>query len=102
MSYDKIPRRSKVLEWTPAEKAINDAVQAVETMPADVRLTEAVCLLSQAQNKVADFVDGVNSNGTNDNDVTRTGKLLEIYKLLAQVQGEQIQSLKGYIEHLKD
>ena len=45
-------------EWTPAEKAIYDAMQAVEAMPADVRLTDAVTLLGAAQNSVADFVDG--------------------------------------------
>jgi hypothetical protein len=52
-----IPRRAKMYEWSDAEKAIFDAVQVVETMPADVRLTEAVTLLAQAQNKVADYID---------------------------------------------
>jgi len=45
--------------FTPAERAIYDAVQAVEALPADVRLTEAVVLLQQAREKVADFVDGL-------------------------------------------
>lgn len=54
-----IPRRNRMDQWTPAERAIYDAVQAVEDMPADVRLTDAVRLLDDAQNKVADYVDGV-------------------------------------------
>ena len=53
-----LPRRIRMDLWTPAERAIYDAVQAVEAMPADVQLTDAVNLLTQAQRKVADFVDG--------------------------------------------
>jgi hypothetical protein len=41
------------------ELAIHDAKDQVELMGADARLTDAVVLLSAAQNKVADFVDGV-------------------------------------------
>ena len=41
----------------PAELRIMDAIGAVERMAADVRLTEAVVLLDQARNKVADYVD---------------------------------------------
>ena len=54
---DLIPRRIRTDLYTPAEKAIYDAMQKVEEMPADERLTEAVMLLEQAQNKVADYVD---------------------------------------------
>ena len=53
------PRRSRIDLLTPAEKAIYDAMQEVEEMAADERLTDAVCLLQDAQNKVADYVDGV-------------------------------------------
>lgn len=42
---------------SPAEKAIREARLAVEDMGADLLLTDAVVLLSQAQDKVADFVD---------------------------------------------
>lgn len=42
----------------PAELAILTAQRAVEAMPADVRITDASVLLSQARDKVADFVDG--------------------------------------------
>lgn len=44
---------------TPAEKAIYDAVQEVEKMGADTRLTNAVVKLAEARESVADFVDGV-------------------------------------------
>lgn len=53
-----IPRRAQMLEWSEAEKAIFTALQAVEKMTADVRLTDAVNLLSAAQDSVADFLDG--------------------------------------------
>lgn len=58
MEPDEIPRRNRMDLWTPAEKAIQNAVDEVEKMAADVRLTDAVILLSKAREKVADFVDG--------------------------------------------
>lgn len=58
MSND-IPRRSRLDLMSPAERAIYDAVMAVEAMPADVRLTDAVILLQSARIRVADFVDGI-------------------------------------------
>lgn len=58
MSQD-IPRRNRIDRFTPAEKAIYDAAQAVEAMPADVRLTNAGIKLTEARTLVADFVDGV-------------------------------------------
>lgn len=54
----RAPRRHRIDQWVPAERAIHDAVQAVEVMGADVRLTEAVILLGRARDSVADFVDG--------------------------------------------
>ena len=53
------PRRIQFEKLTPAERAIFDAMQAVEDLPADVRLTDAVTLLHAARESVADFVDGV-------------------------------------------
>lgn len=58
MSYEP-PRRIRIDLFTPAEKAIWDAVQAVEAAGCDVRLTNAVILLGKARDLVADFVDGV-------------------------------------------
>jgi hypothetical protein len=46
-------------EWCQAEKAIFDAVKAVEATGADQRLTAAANLLHAARSQVADFVDGI-------------------------------------------
>lgn len=51
------PRRNCVDLYTPAEQAIADAIAAVEAAGAHPRLTDAVILLGQAQNAVADFVE---------------------------------------------
>lgn len=56
---NEIPRRIDVTRLTPAECAIRAAAAAVEALPPDPRLTDAVCLLAQARERVADFVDGV-------------------------------------------
>lgn len=56
---NEIPRRIDMQRWNEAEKAIHAAVQAVEAMPADVRLTDAVVLLGAARESVADYQDGV-------------------------------------------
>lgn len=50
-------RRNHMEYWCPAERAIYEASLEVEKMPAHVRLTDAVVLLSQARDAVADFVD---------------------------------------------
>jgi hypothetical protein len=52
-----IPRRLRLDLHTAAEKAIYDAVQEVEKIGADVRLTRAVQLLAEAKELVADVVD---------------------------------------------
>ena len=52
-----IPRRICLDLMTPAELAIIEAVRAVEEAGAHPRLTDAVNLLSQARDAVADFVD---------------------------------------------
>jgi hypothetical protein len=56
---DEIPRRCQVELMVPAEVAIMAAMYAVEDMGADVRLTNAVALLQQAKEQVADFIDGI-------------------------------------------
>lgn len=44
-----IPRRDRIDLFTPAERAIWDATQAVEQAGCDVRLTAAVNLLHEAR-----------------------------------------------------
>lgn len=51
------PRRIRMDKMTPAELAITEAMTKVEEMPPDTRLTDAVILLGQARDLVADFVD---------------------------------------------
>ena len=53
----EFPRRSCIDRMTDAELAIRNAVDAVEKAGAHPVLTEAVNLLTQAQAKVADYVD---------------------------------------------
>jgi hypothetical protein len=50
-------RRHRLDLNQPAELAIYNAMQEVEKMPADERLTKAVTLLSEAKNLVADYID---------------------------------------------
>lgn len=57
----EFPRRSRVDVMIAAEKAILAAMQEVELLGADTRLTDAIILLSKAKDKVSDYVDGVNS-----------------------------------------
>jgi hypothetical protein len=54
---NQIPRRNRLDQMTPAEKAIFDAKQVVEEAGAHELLTKAVILLGEAQEAVADYVD---------------------------------------------
>jgi len=51
-------RRQSLMRMSPGELAIYNATIAVEKMGADRRLTEAIVLLAEAREKVADFIDG--------------------------------------------
>lgn len=57
------PRRSSLPHRSPAENSISVAVNEVEHMGCDVLLTEAVVLLGQARDKVADYIDKMNPSG---------------------------------------
>lgn len=61
MSEISSPRRSRKDLNVPAELAIYNAMQEVEKVGADERLTNAVIKLQQARNLVADFIDGIQS-----------------------------------------
>lgn len=54
---DCIPTRIDSQWMTPAELAINAAMEAVESAGASVALTDAVVLLAQARDRVADHVE---------------------------------------------
>jgi hypothetical protein len=51
------PRRCQLNHMIEAELAIRAAINQVEELGCDVRLTNAVVLLSAAHDRVADFVD---------------------------------------------
>jgi len=55
-----MPRRNQLNLNTPAELAIHNAMQEVEKAGADVKLTEAINLLSKAKDCVSDYVDEKN------------------------------------------
>lgn len=54
---DGIPRRCRIDLMAPAELEIRNAVLAVEKLGADPLLTDAVVLLQQAREKVADYIE---------------------------------------------
>ena len=54
---DYFPRRNNMSRWISQEFTIYNAIQEVEKLGADVLLTDAVILLSQAQDKIADYVE---------------------------------------------
>lgn len=57
MSNNQFPRRSRLDLCEPAELAIYKAMQEVEKMGADVKLTEAIIKLQEAKELVADYID---------------------------------------------
>lgn len=50
-------RRADILQMTPAELAIRNAVLEVEKLGADTRLTDIVVALSEQQSKLADWCE---------------------------------------------
>ena len=55
---EDFPRRNQLDKCTPAELAIYKAMEEVEKVGADVKLTDAIIKLQEAKELVADFVDG--------------------------------------------
>ena len=51
------PRRSCIDQLIPAELAIRSAIGAVESLPADERLTEIVIRLTELQDRLADWAE---------------------------------------------
>jgi len=71
MEVNEFPRRIRIELLTPAEAAIRAAVDAVEAAGCHELLTEAVILLQQAREKVADYVDAQILITANPSDRTR-------------------------------
>jgi len=59
VAKNNIPRRAMLDKMTQEELLIRDAVNAVENLGADVRLTNCVIKLGEAKNHLSDFIDGV-------------------------------------------
>lgn len=57
MEANTIPRRARLDLCEPAELAIVEAVGKIEELGADEKLTNAINLLHQARELVADYVD---------------------------------------------
>lgn len=53
----EFPRRNRFDLFTPAEKSIYDAIQEVEKIGADPKLTDIVVMLSKAKDLLSDYVD---------------------------------------------
>lgn len=51
------PRRNDITANTPAELHIRDCITEIEELGVDPRLTQAVTLLTQARNAVADWLE---------------------------------------------
>lgn len=56
---ENFPRRNQLDKCEFAELAIYTAIEEVEKLGADVKLTDAIMKLNEARNLVADFIDGV-------------------------------------------
>lgn len=69
-----IPRRNQLDLNTTAELAIHNAMQEVEKMAADTRLTNATILLSKAKDSVSDFIDNIESKPDNKDEIIANQK----------------------------
>jgi len=87
-----IPRRAILERMTDAEKAIRDVIQVVEAVGCDVRLTDAVILLSCAKDSVSDYVDGIERR--------RTVEITD--GLEVSSTGEEINRLKAALKAVTD
>lgn len=52
-----IPRRADLSLNTSSELAIYNAMQEVEKVGADIKLTQSIILLQQAKDLVSDYID---------------------------------------------
>lgn len=57
MKNKEFPRRNNLACQFDSEKSIQKAIYEVEKMGTDVLLTDTIVLLSQAKDKVSDYID---------------------------------------------
>lgn len=58
----RVARSADMLQWGPAEKAIHAALETVEAMPPDYRLSTASAYLVQAKIMVSAYLDDLPGN----------------------------------------
>lgn len=54
---DGVPRRVRYELLTPPERSIHEAILAIEKYPQHGLLVEAICLLAEAKDLIAEYVD---------------------------------------------
>ncbi len=64
-NISKFPRRNDTLQMTPEELAIRDVIHRIESLGAHPLLTEVVTLMSQAKDKLADWIETTPMYGSN-------------------------------------
>jgi len=81
----------------PAEIAIYNAMQEVEKMPPDVRLTNAVIKLAEAKNLVADFIDDAPFKENKPEDGERLEMIIDLKDQLIKLLEEQVNDYKELV-----
>jgi hypothetical protein len=51
------PRRNRLDLQTPIESLLNEAINKIEELPPDERLTHAQTLISNAKDSLSDYID---------------------------------------------
>lgn len=77
---DSTSRRIRIDLNTVTERAIHDAIQKVEELEADVRLTDAITLLQEAKDKVSDFTDEVEEVLKTERNIELVGSFAKHYE----------------------
>ena len=101
----QIPRRIRLDLSEPAELAIRNAVDEVEKIGADVRLTNAINLLNEARELVADYIDKVplksQPSPSNDGGVKEEEIPTDVTRKMMFEYRREIKQLKYDIESYK-
>jgi hypothetical protein len=105
MSDTEIPRRIRLDLFQPAELAIYNAIQEVEKMPADVRLTDAVILLGKAKDCVSNYIES--EEETEQQPEGKVGNTLhtyqnrdKLYSFLYSVTGKHTKEVQWMVDEI--
>lgn len=108
-----LPRRIQLNLNFPAERAIFNAIRAVEKLPANEKLTKAIMLLAEAKEALGDYFDenkieressfgeqlvGIGFNPSGDENVLRAKDICaELANLVRQ--GNEILDINNSVKH---